>query len=211
MYKKWLGYSLTGWTDSTDPDGMNIILLTSVHLVIYSIYSNTPSSWCQFASIGAWHVWGDSTAWLIGVPAVGATALPEFLCGNTSNTACTIVGISSLVSDSVWWSEPTSLVPRPDLLLRLFPEEPSWWLHLEWQTVFFCKSSLCLNTALDFQHNTIRWVYTTLYRQSDTIWRVGTLLNCQYPTLWHMRKMCLMTPLSLSITSASLCLGEHLH
>ena len=65
-----------------------------------------------------------------------------------------------------------------------------------------------LNTALNFQHNTIRYVHTTLYRQSDTIWRIDTLLNRQYP---HVGKVCLMTPLLLSITSASLCLGEHLH
>ena len=103
-------------------NGTKIILLISVHLVIYSIYSSSPSSsWGRLASAGAWNVWGDSTPWLIDVPAVGVAALPEFLCGNASNTACTIAGISSLVSDPVRWSEPASSVPCPDLLPCLFP------------------------------------------------------------------------------------------
>ena len=101
-------------------NGTKIILLISVHLVIYSIYSSPPSSWGWLVSAGTWRVWVDSTTWLIGVPAVGATALPEFFCGNASNTACTIAGISSLVSDLVWWSEPVFSVPHPDLLPHLF-------------------------------------------------------------------------------------------
>ena len=40
-----------------------------------------------------------------------------------------------------------------------------------------------LNGALDLQHNTIRCVNTTLYRHSNTVWRVDTLLNHQYPIL----------------------------
>ena len=64
-----------------------------------------------------------------------------------------------------------------------------------------------LNTTLNFQHNTIRCIHTSLYHQSDKICHVDILLNHQYP---HVRKVCLMTPLSLSITSASLCMGEHL-
>ena len=103
-------------------NGMNIIsaVLISVHLVIFNICSNSLSSWCWFALVGACCVWGESTPWLIGIPAVEAIALLEFLHDNASHTACTIAGISSLVSNSIWCSEPTSLVPRPDLLLCLF-------------------------------------------------------------------------------------------
>ena len=117
--RKFAGIDIDTWIVASN--GTKTILPISVHLVIYSIYSSSPSSWGRLASAGAGRVSGDCMPWLIGVPAVGTIALPEFLCGNASNTACTIAGISSLVSDPVWWLEPAFSVPRSDLLPRLFP------------------------------------------------------------------------------------------